>query len=217
MKMKYFIPILLILATIACKKDEIDLANFVVGEDNHSNLTKFEPPIYLYYGNRNCEFDIDLDGKIDIIFYYAYQSFPWGGANNSAGIEILNDKLSILIDSLGSIAIKDTTVICIDSVENSTCTDSLYFFKPTPKIFNLDDKVDDTQMWYDGKSLILSHLDDSKYYAMPQPVIRKSGIWNNVNEKYFVFRLIVDDITKYGWLKISLTESNEIIIHEYSF
>lgn len=216
MKTNFIIPVMLMLATLACKKEEIVSKDFVVGEENNSKITTFNPRLSTSV-DYDVEIDIDSDLTNDLKLRYIHQRYPGGGVNSGTSLELLNPKLSIAIDSTASIVMKDTSVFCIDTVEYSTCTDSLYFFRPTPKIFSFGDQLEVDQIWCNGPYLVLYRFDDSDYRRYPHPVIRESGIWNNIYEKYLVFRIELTDTTRMGWIKISTSEIHSTYIYEYNY
>jgi hypothetical protein len=50
MKITIILPFILILATLSCEKDEIVSTNFVVGEENNSEIISYNP---WFFGNRS--------------------------------------------------------------------------------------------------------------------------------------------------------------------
>lgn len=224
MKNKYLLTLLVLLVIASCSKDDDELTKFVIGGKNHSNIVVYNPPIKILPSNRAFtstpfQIDFDSDETYDIEFYGFIQGYPHGGLNQYAGLKILYQDLSIAIDSAASTVMKDTTVVCIDSGEVSTCqNDPLYFYRPTPVIYNYGDKILNNSTWVNDADIVLSHIDDSNYgQAYPHSIIRESGIWKNADQKYMVFRIWANDKISYGWIKLSLTENYEIVIHEYSY
>jgi hypothetical protein len=217
MKTTIIIPIMLMLATLACKEEEIASKDFIVGEENNSKINTYNPPIHLNTFNNIFQIDIDADQNNDISLMSIFQRYPGGGGSKALFVEILNPKLSIAIDSVASIVMKDTSVFCIDTVENSTCTDSLYLFYPTPKVYSFGDRLDTMQIWYNGSFLFLCSFDNSDYHSYPHPVIRESGVWNNINHKYMIFSIEQNDCIKFGWVKISVEDFYVLDVYEYYY
>jgi hypothetical protein len=225
MKSTCFVFTFLIMGVLACKTDDTEMnEKFIVGMGNSSNMIVFNPPVKVKPDTRHDKYDpfkIDLntDGVFDLQFSGFVQGYPGGGINQTTQINMLNYDFSISIDSSASIVMRDTVLLCIDTIDISTCKDApLFFYRPTPEIYNFGDTLIDDLTFEHSEFFVLSHTDDSEYgRAFPHSIIRKSGIWMGVRQKYLVFRSDVHDTIRYGWINLSITEYSEILIYGYSF
>lgn len=220
-------------------KDTEDISSvFIIGE--HKDLSNiyfsYDPPkeiIAEWHNSAYEEFSLNYDHVNDIKIISDWVISPGGLSTKNATLKTLNSSVEIAITE-----VTDTTYRCIveygdtiqvhtyysnDTIYECQGNDSISTTLTTyPRIFNYGDKPDLEIKWKNN-SLTLSYFDSSSFgwfengtlYYQSNIIYR--GIWNDMEEKYLLYRYRHNNSWYYGWIKININDFNHIRIHEIAY
>lgn len=234
---EYIPAILILIVSIlwGCSKEDAKPdTNFIIGHKNLAvEVVTYDPPIQINTNqDHHGEYIIDMDSnRISDIAITSDFSFSSGGSFGwGASIGINN------MTTISTIEQIDTSHICYTYTDNKhfdyvyynsqidyTCTeghtDSITSIniQHYPRLYNMGDTISETENWLDGE-LILSYYGgmDSGNSTNRTRMWFRNGNWNNQGEHYLLFRRYFWDKDRYGWLKISISNNNEIQLYEYA-
>ena len=234
----------LIILTISCAKEKnetIDIdytsdSTFVIGNLTDGLIVNtFDTTINIIgqpYDKSQYQFDIDDDGNFDFNFLSKHVMSIGGLNYRESSIEILNESIQISVTEMIDTTHRCTSIkIFNDSIpvpvtlfynnySGAICSedgvDTIWAIRNLsyPKIYVKGDTVNFSELW-SNEELTLSYFDRSIGDRTSYRILR--GIWNNMNMKYILFRINKTSKSYYGWLKISVSEHNEIRFFEYAY
>lgn len=225
----YLVSILLIaLINNNCKKDD-DLGfdhskwNYIVAGDYSDALIlnindTLENPIYSK--KKSTLIDIDSDSIPDMKFLSNFGSFL-GQSKSSCSAEIKTyNNCEIIIDSTVK-TIKRRTDYILDHkmIKSDTIFwDSLFV---TPKALESGELINSNSNWHNIPSNLLFSFNRDKIIKMDSPeyIFENNTFqgWNNLNEKYLGFRIILEKDTLYGFVKLHVYGNRCINIKDAVF
>lgn len=212
---------------------------FTVGVDRGVNITKFNTPIDIRDEDgfiSSYVLDLNQDQMDDIIISSEEKRMGENLDYQSASIQgIHNDTIEFATTFYA-----DSVYKCLKKVKDSlvdeyryykskcSCTSTLNdttyeiglgsiskFY--TPNAYNRSQSFQ-ASSWYFQQDFILAYNQSKRYNAATNSVTLcyTQEEWNNAIEQYVVFRIKKGSETKLGWIKLSISNYYQILLHEYA-
>lgn len=214
-------------------EDPIEERIFLVGK-TESNATQFiySSPIHML-ANPNHQItqpiDIDNDGAADVSIVCKYALNSQYYHQKSVILNVLNNQFSFstknMYDTVFQYLTGTSTVYrkIFNSLTNTTIDPSLTTVLSTstyltPKMFEYGKGLSKNEFW-STESSILAFSEVANYNVGSESVDHDiiKGLWNNQNEKYLVFKTITGQTVRYGWIRLKISNNNDVMIYEQAF
>lgn len=178
---------------------------YIIAGEYDSSMTYFDiPNTILINDHPNSteyfDFDLNIDGIVDYQFAISFYISPSGGGGISIVINSFNDN--------------EVSFYRIDSNYASIDSNS-YIYRKIAKpfeqgeIINNSCSFDTTSIYIDGSA--------GAPNGFP-PMFWEYSIhdWRDLGDRCLGFRMNINDTVTYGWMKIQLLSSIEIVVEEYA-
>ena len=227
--------IALLLSFSACnKEEEPEKDPFIVGLNNdNTQITEYSTPIEMFsqpYGELTEKFDLIGNESNDIKFISEHPISAFGFDIQSSHLYLLSEEVEFAVTTDN-----ETTYKCKETYSETLIKYTNYFpaslYHCTgseeiitnevshPKIFNEGEGIDNVTFSPVVDLFFASHntstfLGEEGGIPMQNSYDKHSGIWNDISDKYIVYRFSSGGSTLYGWIKLSIYDIKGIKIHE---